>query len=156
GQDLRTKTVSARAGESLKTQARSMTPPAESRRVARIPDKTDTRRELRPRPERAAPTAAPVITFPAKGERFTAPASVTARADFDRKQRIQFLLKTVPDNRIVQRSSSGRFTNIGTGSYCVSAVYAGKQGGSSACIEFSVGAGRMAPLRQERLLLHRP
>ncbi|OIO67493.1 MAG: hypothetical protein AUJ57_11320 [Zetaproteobacteria bacterium CG1_02_53_45] len=119
GQQLQTKTVPSRAGDTLKMQARKVTPPAESKRVERIPPKTVARSELRPRPEPVAPTAVPVITFPGRGQRFSAPASVTAKADFDRRNRVQFLLKTVPDKRIVQRSSDGQFNNIVAVSYTV-------------------------------------
>jgi len=160
GQKLQTRRVPSRVGDSLKMKAKAgaLIPQAGStpaaRRVAQTPVTAVPQRVVRPHPERVAPKKVPAITFPASGQRFTAPASFTARARFDRKQRVVFLLKTARGKKMIQRSSHGHFSQIKAGSYCVSARYVGKSA-SSRCVAFTVSE-RKTPVRQTRPLLQRP
>jgi parallel beta-helix repeat protein len=127
-----------------------------SKRLARAAATTEPKRVVRPRPERLRAAAAPLITFPKSGQRFTAPARVTVKARYDKKRKVVYLLKQLPGKRIVKKSTRATFSKLSAGSYCVAAAYTGRGGATSACIEFRVvkpkritaPVRRPAPLRR--------
>lgn len=159
GQKLQIRKVPSKVGDNLKMKARpdAIVPPAGSSRVARVPVKREAERVRQPRPERVRPPAAPLITFPKSGQRFTAPANITVQALHDMKRKVTYSLKQLPGKRIVKKSTRGTFSKLLVGNYCVTAAYTGRGGTSSACIEFRVEKpnGITAPVRQS-VPLRRP
>ena len=164
GQKLQTRKVPSKVGDSLKMKARpdAIVPPAGSspsaRAAAQVPLKRAPQRVRQSRPERVRPVAAPLITFPKSGQRFTAPGSFTVKARYDTKRKVIYSLKQLPGKRIVKKSTGGAFSNIAAGNYCVIAAYTGRGGATSACIEFMVlkskritaPVRRPAPLRRHQ------
>lgn len=150
GQKVQPKRVSSSAGDQLKLNARAVAvKPATGTAGSRPQPGTTT--------QRARPAPAPVITFPQPGQQFAAPARITAKARFDRKQRVVYALKRIPGERVVKRSARGSFSNIPAGDYCIEVAYAERGGAASRCVRFRV-VERRAPVAPIRPLapLHRP
>ncbi len=89
--------------------------------------------------------ALPIVTFPRKGERFSAPARISAKARYDSNKSVLFTLKRLPDKRVLQRSEQGQFRDIMVGNYCIEAAYKGSRKGGD-CVEFSV-VNRPTPVK---------
>ncbi|GAV20997.1 hypothetical protein MMIC_P1976 [Mariprofundus micogutta] len=187
-QRLQTRRVPSRVGDSLKMKAMpgALTSPSKSATTVRTPMTREEKRKkaretrmaerkaqritstpasaatsksiLRPRPERSVRAAAPLVTFPKNGQRFTAPATLTVKARFDRKRKVIYSLRQLPGKRVIKTSARGSFRTLTAGSYCVAVAYAGKGEKMSPCIAFSVVKPERlsAPVRQLAPLMHRP
>ena len=130
-----------------------------SRRMSSADAGRDARAVAQPRiaPKplvRPALIAVPVITYPKSGQRFTAPARVSAKARFDKGRKVVYLLKQ--GKRVLKKSTRGSFSKLAAGDYCVAAAYMDKDGREGACSAFTVvnPSLKMTPLRP--LPLSRP
>jgi hypothetical protein len=76
-----------------------------------------------------------VITHPSNRQIFPAPASFTVRANYAKGHTMEYIVKRASDGRDVQKNTTGRFSNLPAGHYCVYVAYK-PNGPASRCVEF--------------------